>query len=81
MSDNVIQGPWNVPPVEWASERRHKSSAWATTPRSSGIHCKVCDRVFAAGTLPTDGVLVCRDCRIEADAELPEPHPELGFDA
>ena len=45
-----------------------QSTAWADTPRSSSVHCECCDRVFAAGHLPVDGVMICRDCRIEAAA-------------
>lgn len=42
-------------------------SSWFTSPRSSGKHCESCGRVFAAGFLPRDGTLICRDCRAETD--------------
>lgn len=72
---DVIPGPWGQ--VSWRKGRplpgnntpdpaRPASSAWAQTPSPSGLHCKVCERVFAAGALPTDGDLTCRDCRDDA---------------
>lgn len=33
--------------------------------RPSNVHCQACGRVFAAGHVPRDGVLVCTDCRNE----------------
>lgn len=78
----VVQGPWGqvswrkgrpLPPDEAGSRSRHPagkklkpSSSWVDTPSPSGLYCKVCERVFAAGHLPTDGNLTCRDCRDEA---------------
>ena len=47
------------------------SSFQPMRPSTLHLHCESCERVFAAGHLPTDGVLICRDCRDEqAEAGL-----------
>lgn len=54
--------------------QREPSPARSSSARASGLHCEACERVFAAGFLPRDGMLICRDCRAEqtaaADPEL-----------
>lgn len=83
---DVVQGPW--PKVSWRKGRplppteaqahttppagQRRSSSWMYTPSSSGLHCKFCDRPFAAGHVPTDGTLICRECR-EDNNRPPEP--------
>lgn len=85
MAGDVIRGPWrreddpeDWPPAGWRRGRpANRSTAWADTPSSSGYRCDWCGRPFAAGHLPTDGQLRCRDCR----AELATPtDPQLFED-
>lgn len=47
---------------------RYDRSGRPITASASGHRCNRCDRPFAAGHLPHDGTLVCRDCRAEAAA-------------
>lgn len=59
-----------------------RSPAWATTPTSSGIHCTVCGLVFARGSVPEVGPLICRECRAERQAREDQAardaqHPSL----
>lgn len=51
--------------------KRRPSSAWADTPRPNvaGLRCPQCDRVFAAGFVPTTPDQLCRDCRVELELD------------
>lgn len=44
---------------------RYDEAGRVVTARASSQRCESCRRVFAAGHLPTDGTLICRDCRDE----------------
>lgn len=44
---------------------------------SSGLHCEACGVVFAAGHLPRDEVLICRECR---DDQTTPTDPTLDLD-
>lgn len=42
---------------------RYDEDGRIITMRPSSQRCTTCRRVFAAGHLPLDGTLICRDCR------------------
>lgn len=44
---------------------RYDEDGRVITARASSQRCRDCRRPFAAGHLPADGTLVCRDCRDE----------------
>lgn len=45
--------------------------------RSSGVHCDRCRVPFAAGYVPSNGFLVCRECRPDMEAGDPPTLPGL----
>lgn len=66
---------------------RYDEDGRVITARASSRRCETCRRPFAAGYLPTDGTLICRDCRAEGatPAEptlfaVRPPVPERGGD-
>lgn len=47
---------------------RYDRHGFPITSRASNVRCEACDRKFAAGHVPTDGLMVCTDCRTEQAA-------------
>ncbi|QFG13049.1 hypothetical protein PBI_SCHIEBS_21 [Gordonia phage Schiebs] len=60
---------------------RYDAEGWPIPDRASAHRCECCRRKFAAGHVPTDGLLICRDCRAEQEAAAPPDQPDLFAEA